>query len=148
MTRTFESEPDTLQPAGPADATVTIDGEAHALRLTLGALAALEERLGDGNIANLSTRLANPSVNDLLFLLHALLHGGGAGLSLAALRAADIDLAEAARAIAQCFEQLAGPQEARLPGKSQRATEPRRLNRDTTETAPSRSTSGFGEVSS
>ena len=34
----------------PGDALITIDGEQHLLRLTLGALAEIEEKIGEGNL--------------------------------------------------------------------------------------------------
>lgn len=92
----------------PADAQITIDGAPYRLRLTLGALAFLEEKLGDGDITALTKRLAKPSVNDLLVLLHALLQGGGAGLAFSALKAADIDLHDAASAVSRCFAAFGG----------------------------------------
>lgn len=83
-----------------------INGEEETLRLTLGALADIEDRLGGGDIAALAERLKRPSAADILIILQALLTGGGAALTLEALKASDIDLAEAARAIADAFAAL------------------------------------------
>lgn len=88
------------------DATILINGEAKTLRLTLGALAALEENLGQGDFATLQKKLGAPRVGDLLLILQALLQGGGAIFSLDALKASDIDLSEAASAIARAFRGL------------------------------------------
>lgn len=88
------------------DADLVIDGEARTLRLTLGALAALEETLGGGDFATLQQRLQNPRVADLLVILKALLEGGGRKVSIEALKASDLDLADAARAIARAFRAL------------------------------------------
>ncbi|MEL6362395.1 MAG: GTA-gp10 family protein [Pseudomonadota bacterium] len=103
--------------------TLMIDGKTMPLRLTLGVLASLEERLGGGTLSAMQDRLKDPSVNDLLLILQALLEGGGATMTLAALKASDIDLAEAAGAIAKTFAGMqsesvdtSGGDEA-LPGK-------------------------------
>ena len=88
------------------DAALTIDGEARILRLTLGALAALEENLGGGDFAALQKKLETPRVADLLVILQALLQGGGRAMSLDALKASDIDLGDAASAIAKAFSAL------------------------------------------
>lgn len=88
----------------PGDASITIDGEAHLLRLTLGALAEIEDKIGEGSLDALRNRLAAPRISDLLLILHALLFGGGTAMSLAALKASDIDLEEASLAIASAFK--------------------------------------------
>ena len=89
--------------------SIKINGEDKPLRLTLGALAEIEDALG-GDIESLKTRLANPRVADLLIILNALLRGGGVSLSLEALKAADVDLAAAADAIAKTFKALEAPE--------------------------------------
>jgi hypothetical protein len=89
------------------DASLVIDGERRILRLTLGALAALEETLGQGDFASLGKRLESPRIADLLVILQALLQGGGHLVSLEALKKSDLDLADAARAIAKAFAALA-----------------------------------------
>lgn len=91
----------------PGDADIVINGERKILRLTLGALAELEETLGEGDFATLARRFENPRVGDLLVILQALLQGGGALVSLDALKASDLDLAGAAQAIAKAFAGLA-----------------------------------------
>ncbi len=95
------------------DARIRINGEEKTLRLTLGALADMEERFG-GDLSALQARLKSPRVSDIVLVLHALLAGGGAALTLEALKASDIDLSEATRAIAKAFEAL-GSDDA--PGK-------------------------------
>ncbi|MEO0321231.1 MAG: gene transfer agent family protein [Pseudomonadota bacterium] len=85
------------------DTHIILDGERHTLRLTLGALAAIEEQLGAGDFDTLLERLKTPSAGDLLFILHAPLLGGGASLPISALRASDINLGDASRAIAAAF---------------------------------------------
>lgn len=88
------------------DAAIIINGEAKTLRLTLGALASLEESLGGGDFSTMQRRLEAPRVSDLLVILQALLQGGGAIVSLDALKASDIDLGDAAAAIAKAFSFL------------------------------------------
>ncbi len=99
----------------PGDAQITVNGEPMKLRLTLGALAQIEEALG-GDFDALQARLKSPRISDVILILHALLIGGGAELSLKLLKASDVDLAQAARAIALAFAAL-GDGEA--PGKRQ-----------------------------
>ena len=86
----------------PGETEITINDEKHKLRLTLGALAEMEEALG-GDFASLSERLKSPRVADLLIVLHALLVGGGAKLTLELLKASDVDFAAAAEAIGKAF---------------------------------------------
>lgn len=95
------------------DTTISLGGEDYPLRLTLGALASIEEHLGAGSFDALIERLKNPSANDLLFVLHALLQGGGVAVGLAALKNSGIDLGEASRAIASAFSAIGhgGPPE-------------------------------------
>lgn len=88
------------------DASIVLNGEPKVLRLTLGALASLEENLGEGDFSTLQKRLEAPRVSDLLVILQALLQGGGALVTLDALKASDIDLGDAASAIARAFRSL------------------------------------------
>jgi len=89
------------------DASIAINGAPRTLRLTLGALAELEERLGGGEFSAMQARLEAPRIADLLVILQALLRGGGFIISLEALKASDIDLAAAARAVGEAFKALA-----------------------------------------
>lgn len=97
--------------------SIKINGEEKPLRLTLGALAEIEDALG-GDIESLKSRLANPRVGDLLVILGALLRGGGVRLSLEALKAADVDLAAAAGAIARAFAALEAPGKPEAPSQT------------------------------
>lgn len=90
------------------DVRIRINGEDKTLRLTLGALADIEDRLGGGDLPALQARLKNPRVADMIVILHALLTGGGTPLAMEALKASDLDLADAASAIARAFEGLGG----------------------------------------
>ncbi len=59
------------------------DGERHVMRLTLGALAALEARLGAGGLTGLADRFEGGgfSADDIIALLTAGLRGGGSIIS-------------------------------------------------------------------
>ena len=96
--------------------SIKINGEERTLRLTLGALADIEYALG-GDLETLKARLQRPRVGDIVLILHALLTGGGSALTLEALKGSDLDLAEAARAVAKAFETL-GEADGEGPGKS------------------------------
>ena len=61
------------------EVALVVDGETRALRLTLGALAALEEALGTVSLLELVERFEGGSfgASDLLLLIWAGLNGGG-----------------------------------------------------------------------
>lgn len=65
------------------DVALTVNGQERALRLTLGALAALEHRLEVGSLVDLVTRFEDGSFRsqDLLALTWAGLNGGGWDIS-------------------------------------------------------------------
>jgi hypothetical protein len=83
--------------------SLTIDGRAHTLCVTLGALAELETAFDAPNLTVLAERLATLSPSDLIVVLSALTKGGGAPLSPSEIAAARIDPGEAARAVAAAF---------------------------------------------
>ncbi len=72
---------------------MTIDGEPRALKLTLGALAELEQELGTGTLVELVQRFEGGaySSSDVLALIVAGLRGGGADVTRADLMRADIE---------------------------------------------------------
>lgn len=72
---------------------LTINGQRHVMRLTLGALASLEAALEAGSLVALVERFEGGafSTRDVLVLLGAGLEGGGCDLSPAALAQAEID---------------------------------------------------------
>ncbi|UOA26865.1 hypothetical protein DSM107133_01572 [Pseudosulfitobacter sp. DSM 107133] len=72
---------------------LTINGQRHVMRLTLGALASLEAALEAGSLVGLVERFESGafSTRDVLVLLGAGLEGGGCDLSPAALAQAEID---------------------------------------------------------
>ncbi|MEL7027681.1 MAG: GTA-gp10 family protein [Pseudomonadota bacterium] len=99
--------------AARGDVTLTVDGAPRTLRLTLGALAEIETGLGLERFEEIGPRLSAPSAADLVVVLGALLRGAGEPITDEKLRAAEIDLGQAAKAIAAAFG--AGEE---TPGKS------------------------------
>jgi hypothetical protein len=81
-----------------------IEGEAHTLCVTIGALAEIETALGLTSLAELETRLKTPSMRDVIAILAALLRGGGHDTDERALGGRQIDLGAAASAIAAAFQ--------------------------------------------
>ncbi len=81
--------------ANPArgEVEIVIDGRPHVMRLTLGALATLEEELGSESLVALAERFESGQIRsgELLKLLAAGLRGGGNPLSDDALRNAAFD---------------------------------------------------------
>ncbi|MEX5578965.1 gene transfer agent family protein [Pseudophaeobacter sp. A-200-2] len=71
---------------------ITINGAPYALKLTLGALAGLEQSLAKGSLVDLVQRFeaGRFSARDILALLAAGLEGGGHSLSAEELAQADI----------------------------------------------------------
>ncbi|ATG39768.1 gene transfer agent family protein [Phaeobacter piscinae] len=101
-----------------------INGQMLPLKLTLGALAALECELRTGSLIDLVTRFEGGgfSAADVLALLAAGLRGGGHSLGAAELAAADIDGGpmQAARVAAQLLARsfaLPGEVGTQVPGQ-------------------------------
>jgi tail tube GTA-gp10-like protein len=74
------------------EVTLVIDGEAYVLKLTLGALAELEQALDTGSLVELVERFETGRflARDVLALIAAGLKGGGSDLDRAALAEAEI----------------------------------------------------------
>ncbi|MEM9233268.1 MAG: GTA-gp10 family protein [Pseudomonadota bacterium] len=91
-----------------------IDGEAVPVRLTLSALAEIEDTLGAETLSDLARILSNPSVQQIAAILPILIRAGGN--AAAASRACDgsISLGQALRVMADLFRELMGGD---LPGK-------------------------------
>ncbi len=85
------------------ETAICVDGQNHNLCLTLGALAEIEDALGGGSFEKLQERLKSPSISDVLIILHALLRGGGSAITLELLKASDVDVHKATKAIAKAF---------------------------------------------
>jgi hypothetical protein len=80
-----------------------INGKAHILCLTLGALAEIETGLNLDDSSQLSERLKKITAKDVLVLLAALLAGGGNPVSIQQLRISPLDPEVVAKAIAGAF---------------------------------------------
>jgi hypothetical protein len=87
------------------EVALSLNGEVHVLRLTLGALAELETTLDEDGLVALVERFETGafSARDLLALLGAALKGGGSNVTPEALAAAQIGggAQEAARVAAR-----------------------------------------------
>ena len=75
------------------EVALVVDGQRHVARLTLGALAELEEGLAEGSLVALVERFETGafSARDVVALLGAGLRGGGAEMSDEALMRAEIE---------------------------------------------------------
>lgn len=71
------------------EARLALNGRHYTLKLTLGGLADLEDRLGAADLAALAARLGSGrlSSRDLVVLLQSGLHGGGHALTEAEIEA-------------------------------------------------------------
>lgn len=74
------------------EVALTLDGQRHVCKLTLGALAELEDMLGTGSIVELARRFEGGgySTRDVLALVVAGLRGGGWEGTAADLRTVEI----------------------------------------------------------
>ncbi|MFT6774428.1 MAG: hypothetical protein ACJA1L_002140 [Paracoccaceae bacterium] len=95
------------------EAAITLDGELHGLRLTLGALAGLEEAFGEDGLAALALRFEQGGVRagDLIALLGAGLRGAGHQMSDKVLAGMEVagGAPGAARAAAQLLARTFAP---------------------------------------
>ncbi|MEO1734264.1 MAG: gene transfer agent family protein [Pseudomonadota bacterium] len=75
------------------EVALVIDGQRRVLKLTLGALAELEEHLESGSLVELVQRFEKSafSSKDVLALICAGLRGGGSDIAEASLLSADIE---------------------------------------------------------
>jgi hypothetical protein len=97
-----------------AQTTIEIDGEEVPLRLTLGALAEIEDALDVGTLAELATRLANPSVGQLIEIVSVLAHAAAPDFDRSRIRDGSVSLKQALGAVALLFREVLTGQ---LPGK-------------------------------
>lgn len=82
---------------------LVINGSEYVLRLSLGALAEIEEEFQLESISALGTLFSESlKIGNLLKLLKSLLVGGGNPLSLEEIKASDIEIADLAEAITKC----------------------------------------------
>ena len=75
------------------EVALTIDGERRVLKLTLGALAELEQELDTGSLVELVQRFEGGaySSNDVLALIVAGLRGGGSDVTRADVMHSDVE---------------------------------------------------------
>lgn len=85
------------------EVSLIINGRAHQLCLTLGALAELETAFGCQSLAELQVRLRSLSAAELVCVLAILLKAGGETAVAARLSDLPVSPAEAARAVAEAF---------------------------------------------
>ncbi len=91
----------------PGDVALIVDEKPVNLRLTLGALAELEQRLNVPNIASLATRIASPAAADILVMLQVLSKAGGTPLDPST---APVNISEMMQAIASVFKKALAAQ--------------------------------------
>jgi hypothetical protein len=84
------------------EAALLAGGKSYTLLLTLGALAEIEDALGD--LRELGSRLKQARAGDLAQVAAALLKGGGHTLTPAEVLALPVDLGTLLAAIASAFE--------------------------------------------
>ena len=99
----------------PHTETILIDGRPVSLRLTLGALAEIEDALSAETLTDLVRLLANPSVRHILAILPILLRAAGARPEEILSGDPDVNLGDVMGAIAKLFRKL---MEGSPPGKT------------------------------
>ena len=83
--------------------SLTLEGQSFPLCLTLGALAEIEVGLKLEKLSDIDARLKQPSVEDLIIILCALIRGGGADMTDAKLRQMRVNFSDVASAISDTF---------------------------------------------
>ncbi len=105
------------------DSEFLAGAEKYVMRLTLGALAEIEDGLGLHSLSDIASRLKQLSSGDLAVVAAALLRGGGHDLGPADVLRLAADIGTLVRAITDAFDAagLAGPsaQQPSSPGHRQ-----------------------------
>ena len=86
------------------DSELVAVNQHYTMRLTLGALAEIEDALGVSSLGEIATRLRTLATSDIAAVASALLRGGGHNISASDVLALDCDLGSIVRAIAGAFE--------------------------------------------
>lgn len=86
------------------DADFIAGNARYTMRLTLGALAEIEDGLGAASLADLGERLKHLGTADIALVAAALLRGGGADLAPADVLKLDADLGALIAAIGRAFD--------------------------------------------
>jgi len=94
------------------DSELVAGNRHYTMRLTLGALAEIEDGLGLKSLGEIGARLKSLATNDIAIVVAALLKGGGHNILADEVMTLDADLGAIVRAIAGAFE-AAGLGEAR-----------------------------------
>jgi len=79
-------------------------GKSFLMRLTLGALAEIEDGLGLANIGDIADRLKSLATKDIAVVASALLRGGGTDLSPAEVMKLETDVGSLVGAITGAFD--------------------------------------------
>jgi hypothetical protein len=85
------------------DAELDAAGRRYTLRLTLGALAEIEDGLSLDDLSGIEARLKNLRAADLAIVLAALIRGGGTEMSAADALRIPAALPEIVRAVGEAF---------------------------------------------
>lgn len=86
------------------DAEFVAGSSRYAMRLTLGALAEIEDALGAASLADLAERLRRLGTGDIALVASALMRGAGTEISAAEVLKLDTDLGHLVAAIGQAFD--------------------------------------------
>ena len=85
------------------DAELAVAGKRYTMRLTLGALAEIEDGLNIASLSEIGTRLKSLATSDIAIVASALLRGGGHDISADEIMSLDVELGAIVRAIAEAF---------------------------------------------
>jgi hypothetical protein len=86
------------------DATLASGGKSLVMRLTLGALAEIEDGLGVGSMGDIADRLKNLATKDIAVVASALLKGGGMDVSTSDVLKLETDVGTLVGAISGAFD--------------------------------------------
>ena len=88
-----------------SEAVIVLGGAPVTLRLSLAALAEIEEALGASTLIDLAEKLARPSAGQLIAILRAVARAGGAG-DLGAIEEGTVCLREVMGAVTLLFREM------------------------------------------
>jgi Phage tail tube protein, GTA-gp10 len=86
------------------DSELVAGNNRYTMRLTLGALAEIEDALGLSSLGDIAMRLKSLATSDIAAVASALLRGGGHNISAADVLKFECDLGSIVRAIAGAFD--------------------------------------------